>query len=821
MGLQALEFTDCLTDSPYFRENLHSHEKELERTSSQIKGLVKEVKEILSAARNLSKAQRALAASLENFRFECIGNNQTDDEIVIAQSLHQFGQLISAIEDERDRMLEKAHDQFIKPLDDFRKKKIGVVKEGKKKFEKQTTKFCQSQERYLNLSTKKQDIVLQEADASLEMEQRHFCQASLKYVFLLQEVQECKKYEFVETLLGFMYSWLTFYHQGHEVATDHKPYMTDLQKRLQNTRENFETTRDQTKSLMNKMLEIRKSKDPGSLDKTYSRQGYLYLMEKKALGTTWNKFYCTYEKASRKFCMVPYNQTSNKLAVIDEIILKSCIRRPSDSIDKRFCFDLTAENRPGIVYTLQAMCEEDRRLWLDAMDGREPTYGQPGKVLKSEETSLDDVGFAFVQQCIAELESRGLEEQGLYRLVGVSSKVSKLLSQGLDRRKSERLVLSDRCEWETKTITSALKTYFRNLPEPVMTFRYHEAFIAAAKQETRVQRVQDVHTLVHRIPMANFQILDILIAHLQSIAAKSEKNKMTVSNLGVCFGPTLLRPEEETVAAIMDIKFCNVVVEILIENYEKIFTTKPMPSELPKEIQSQNILSSMPPTRLPVSPIKHAVVTSYNDGPKPVYVDPSGIRSSWDNLPLNQSGISLHHSTATVNSLHSSSHSSSSNQSTGDNLSLGYPISSHLSISERDRMQQNPAKSSRLGTLGENRGTSNSSSSSESVASWPGHPPPAVGHPPQPPPYQPPPEHPISNGREYGSSSRILKSHTVSTLPSTSGKVDHTVKRARTLYTCVGEHDGELSFEPNEIITNIFVQLKIFQRQGAYVLQIS
>ena len=45
---------------------------------------------------------------------------------------------------------------------------------------------------------------------------------------------------------------------------------------------------------------------------------------------------------------------------------------------------------------------------------------------------------------------------------------------------------------------------------------------------------------------------------------------MTVSNLGVCFGPTLLRAEEETVAAIMDIKFANVVVEILIANWELI-----------------------------------------------------------------------------------------------------------------------------------------------------------------------------------------------------------------------------------------------------------
>ena len=51
MGLLPLEFTDCLTDSPYFRESLHSHEKELERTSNNIKELVKEVKNLLQAAK--------------------------------------------------------------------------------------------------------------------------------------------------------------------------------------------------------------------------------------------------------------------------------------------------------------------------------------------------------------------------------------------------------------------------------------------------------------------------------------------------------------------------------------------------------------------------------------------------------------------------------------------------------------------------------------------------------------------------------------------------------------------------------------------------
>ena len=53
----------------------------------------------------LSRAQRSLATSLMSFQFECIGNSQTDDEIVIAGSLKEFGRLINAIEDERDRMV--------------------------------------------------------------------------------------------------------------------------------------------------------------------------------------------------------------------------------------------------------------------------------------------------------------------------------------------------------------------------------------------------------------------------------------------------------------------------------------------------------------------------------------------------------------------------------------------------------------------------------------------------------------------------------------------------------------------------------------------
>ena len=85
------------------------------------------------------------------------------------------------------------------------------------------------------------------------MEQRDFIRAGLEYVCLIQQVQERKKFEFVETvgftiwksihlknicmqnfqLLGFMYGWLTFYHQGYEVAKDFNPHMLELQTRIQ------------------------------------------------------------------------------------------------------------------------------------------------------------------------------------------------------------------------------------------------------------------------------------------------------------------------------------------------------------------------------------------------------------------------------------------------------------------------------------------------------------------------------------------------------------------------------------------------------------
>ncbi|XP_077793398.1 rho GTPase-activating protein 26 isoform X16 [Macaca mulatta] len=538
MGLPALEFSDCCLDSPHFRETLKSHEAELDKTNKFIKELIKDGKSLITALKNLSSAKRKFADSLNEFKFQCIGDAETDDEMCIARSLQEFATVLRNLEDERIRMIENASEVLITPLEKFRKEQIGAAK----------------------------------ADSQVDLVRQHFYEVSLEYVFKVQEVQERKMFEFVEPLLAFLQGLFTFYHHGYELAKDFGDFKTQLTISIQNTRNRFEGTRSEVESLMKKMKENpleHKTISP------YTMEGYLYVQEKRHFGTSWVKHYCTYQRDSKQITMVPFDQKSGGKGGEDEsVTLKSCTRRKTDSIEKRFCFDVEAVDRPGVI-TMQALSEEDRRLWMEAMDGREPVYNS-NKDSQSEGTAqLDSIGFSIIRKCIHAVETRGINEQGLYRIVGVNSRVQKLLSVLMDPKTASETETDICAEWEIKTITSALKTYLRMLPGPLMMYQFQRSFIKAAKLENQESRVSEIHSLVHRLPEKNRQMLQLLMNHLANVANNHKQNLMTVANLGVVFGPTLLRPQEETVAAIMDIKFQNIVIEILIENHEKIFNTVP------------------------------------------------------------------------------------------------------------------------------------------------------------------------------------------------------------------------------------------------------
>uniref|UniRef100_A0A665UFR3 Rho GTPase-activating protein 42-like n=1 Tax=Echeneis naucrates TaxID=173247 RepID=A0A665UFR3_ECHNA len=539
MGLPTLEFSDSFLDSPEFRERLQCHEIELERTNSFIKDLIKDGNMLISALRSLSLAVQRFSQSLQEFQFECIGDAETDDEVNIAQSLKEFSQLLSTMEEERKRLIQNADDVLISPLERFRKEQIGAVKEGKKQFDKETERYYSVLEKHLSLSSKKKESQLNEADSQMSKDRQIFYDASLQYVFKIQEVQERKKFEFVEPLLAFLQGLFTFYHEGYELASEFEPYKQQLQFNLQNARNNFESTRAEVEKLMKR---IRSAEEDFKAPSCFTMEGYLYIQEKRPLGSVWTRYYCTYEKSSKMFAM---SNTDARPAKVFR--LRSCVRRKTDSIDKRFCFDIEVVERHGVI-TLQALSEANRRLWMEAMDGKEPGSYPFNAVCFA--AFLNEAGFNFVKKCIELVETRATAPSNMQL---------------------------DADAWDNKTITSGLKNYFRCLAEPLLTYRLHKEFIRAAKYDDQKYRVRAIHALVHKLPEKNRAMLDLLTNHLLKVSSHSDQNLMTVSNLGMIFGPTLMRSQEETVAAMMNIKFQNIVVEIIIENHDKVYLSVPLP----------------------------------------------------------------------------------------------------------------------------------------------------------------------------------------------------------------------------------------------------
>ncbi|GLD47001.1 oligophrenin-1 [Lates japonicus] len=594
MGHPPLEFSDCYLDSPEFRETLKCYELELERTSKFLKELIKDGNSVITAIKGYSVAVQRFSQTLSGFQFAFIGDSLTDDEINIAESFQEFAGLLQEVEHDRMMLVQNASDLLIKPLEKFRKEQIGVTKDKRKKFEKESEKYYSQLDKHLNLSAKKKESQLQEADELLDKERVNFYESSVEYVYQIHQVQDRKKFDVVEPVLAFLHSILTLNNLTVEMTQDFMPYKQELQLSLQNTRNHYESTREEMEELMKRM------KHPSQICKMHNfipMEGYLYCQEKWALGVSWVKYYCKYHKEGRLLVMVPCEQKTTTKQGPTQLTLKSCIRRKTESIDKRFCFDVETNERNTPV-TFQALSEGDRKLWMEAMDGKEPIYHSP--IHKQAEMELNEVGFKFVRKCINYVETKGLTQEGVYRTVGSNIQVQKLLNAFFDPTNPGDVDLHS-SDWDVKTITSALKFYLRSLSEPLMTYSLHRDLMCAAKSDNLDFRLSEIHSLTYKLPEKNREMLEMLIKHLVSVCSHSDENLMTPSNMAVIFGPTLMRAKEETVAAMLDIKFQNIVVEILIEEYKKIFSCLPEDSTAPPNAENGQDDSSI--SDVSVSPV--------------------------------------------------------------------------------------------------------------------------------------------------------------------------------------------------------------------------
>lgn len=169
---------------------------------------------------------------------------------------------------------------------------------------------------------------------------------------------------------------------------------------------------------------------------------------------------------------------------------------------------------------------------------------------------------SLVVHCVNEIEQRGLNEAGLYRLSGAERTVRELKEKFLRGKTVPLLSKVD----DVHAITGLLKDFLRNLREPLLTFRLNRTFMEAAEVADEDNSIALVYQTISDLPQPNRDTLAFLIIHLQRVA-QSLVTKMNVTNLARVFGPTIVGhavPDPDPMTILQDTKRQPKVVERLL-----------------------------------------------------------------------------------------------------------------------------------------------------------------------------------------------------------------------------------------------------------------
>jgi breakpoint cluster region protein len=144
-----------------------------------------------------------------------------------------------------------------------------------------------------------------------------------------------------------------------------------------------------------------------------------------------------------------------------------------------------------------------------------------------------------ITTCVEEVERRGLEDLGIYRVSGVSSEIQRL-KKAFERNSKGAIPLAK--EVDIHVVTSLLKLYLRELPEALFTDIQYPRFIDGMGLADPEAKTTCMTSLIRALPEPNYSTAKYLIDHIVKVSQHQDKNKMSLNNLATVFGPTLLRP---------------------------------------------------------------------------------------------------------------------------------------------------------------------------------------------------------------------------------------------------------------------------------------
>uniref|UniRef100_A0A8C9Z9V1 ABR activator of RhoGEF and GTPase n=1 Tax=Sander lucioperca TaxID=283035 RepID=A0A8C9Z9V1_SANLU len=252
-------------------------------------------------------------------------------------------------------------------------------------------------------------------------------------------------------------------------------------------------------------------------------------------GSQYLRILC-YEKCYDKSML---NKDDNE--IVDKIMGKGQVQLDPQTVQsKNWHMDVIEMNGIKVEFSMK-FTSRDLSLKRTPSKKQSGVFGVKINVVTKRERSKVPY---IVRQCIEEVEKRGIDEVGIYRISGVATDIQALKTAFDTNTKDILVMLSD---MDINAIAGTLKLYFRELPEPLLTDRLYPAFMEGIALSDPAAKENCMMHLLRSLPDPNLMTFLILLEHLKRVAEKEPINKMSLHNLATVFGPTLLRPSESEI----------------------------------------------------------------------------------------------------------------------------------------------------------------------------------------------------------------------------------------------------------------------------------
>ncbi|XP_047215975.1 rho GTPase-activating protein 44-like isoform X5 [Girardinichthys multiradiatus] len=232
-------------------------------------------------------------------------------------------------------------------------------------------------------------------------------------------------------------------------------------------------------------------------------------------------------------------ETANRMEICRDQLSADMYNFVAKEIDYAYYFQTLIETQAEyhrksleILHSVLPQIKAHQEAWVE-----KPSFG------KSLEEHLNISGreIAFpIEACVTMLLECGMQEEGLFRVAPSASKLKKLKAS-LDCGVLDVQEYSS----DPHAIAGALKSYLRELPEPLMTTELYDEWIQASNIQDMDKRLQALMAVCDKLPTDNLNNFRYLVKFLAKLSEYQDSNKMTSGNMAIVLGPNLLWTQTE------------------------------------------------------------------------------------------------------------------------------------------------------------------------------------------------------------------------------------------------------------------------------------